>query len=85
MKHSCVKMLQVDVYAASILDALSSRPDVLSVEISPEARWRPAGGGEDAPWHEAGDKPYPPAAVAAAAAAAAGGGWVFYLCVRVAA
>jgi hypothetical protein len=43
MINSSVYSLQVDTYTKMILDSLEPHPDIMEVEISPEAKWRPAG------------------------------------------
>eukprot|EP00798_Chlamydomonas_sp_ICE-L_P025202 gene25202-10843_t len=50
MLNSCVENLQVETYTRCILHQLQNRSDVYEVEISPDGRWRPAGG--DVSWED---------------------------------
>lgn len=52
MKNSSIQNLQIDTYMQYVLAALADVPSVSDVEISPEAKWRPAGSG--GPFLEAG-------------------------------
>ncbi|GAX74030.1 hypothetical protein CEUSTIGMA_g1480.t1 [Chlamydomonas eustigma] len=52
MINSSVYSLQVDTFTKAILDSLEAYTDIMEVEISPEAKWRPAG--SSGPFQDAG-------------------------------
>ncbi len=61
MRNSCVQNLQVDTYMVTLLASLSDSPDMIEVEIAPNATWRPTGGSHSAAWYDVGQKPAAPA------------------------